>query len=255
MQTGDYQHVITDQQQTRVSLPSPDLCVLTLPNTSLDQAGDWLCQLHHQDQEVRVATQLVHLALVPPTTLAIIPAQDYYVAEDGEEAVLVVRSSLQFSVCRVSKDMMELEVEFSEAREECGELICLGVIQAVPSCVLTVREVSQVTRGQWTFQISASSPPPSHLHHTTTTNTRVTLYSQQELDMINTSTTEMTTETTTMDTTTMTTVEPVNYVIGEEAKTKLRPLLRSCLNLGSGLARLAEREDLLDFIEGVNCTL
>ena len=71
--------------------------------------------------------------------------------------------------------------------------------------------------------------------------------------MMGTSTTEMTTEMTTMDTST--TMGPINYVIDKRAKMRLRPLLQSCLNMGSGLLQLADKEDLVHFIESVNCTL
>ena len=216
-----------------------------------------MCHIQESQDDGEVASQLVHLVVVPRTSLAILPAQDYYEAEEGTEVLLVVRTNLEFSVCKVSKDMMKLEVEFSARKEICEDKICLGVIQTIPSCVLTIQEVSSDTRGQWTFQISAHSQHSCNQHdcedNLLTESTQVMLYSPEEVEMMGTSTTEMTTEMTTMDTTT--TMGPINYVIDKRAKMRLRPLLQSCLNMGSGLLQLADKEDLVHFIESVNCTL
>ena len=56
---------------------------------------------------------------------------------------------------QVSKDMMQLQVEFQASQEVCDDQICLGVIKSIPSCVLTVRQVSPRYRGLWTFQLTA----------------------------------------------------------------------------------------------------
>ena len=58
-------------------------------------------------------------------------------------------------VWQVSKDMMQLQVEFQASQEVCDDQICLGVIKSIPSCVLTVRQLSTQYRGQWLFQITA----------------------------------------------------------------------------------------------------
>ena len=100
--------------------------------------------------------------------------QEFYSGEEGEETVLVVRASSQFWDCQaipgspyqtniiplnsppqVSKDMMQLQVEFSAGQEICDGQICLGVIKSIPSCVLTVRQVSTPYRGHWLFHIRA----------------------------------------------------------------------------------------------------
>ena len=58
-------------------------------------------------------------------------------------------------ICQVSKEMMKLEVEFLASREVCEDQICLGVIKSLPSCVLTIRQVSPQYWGLWSFQITA----------------------------------------------------------------------------------------------------
>ena len=58
-------------------------------------------------------------------------------------------------VSQVSKEMMHLEVEFRAGQEVCEDQICLGVIKSVPSCVLTVRQVSSTHWGHWLFRIRA----------------------------------------------------------------------------------------------------
>ena len=50
---------------------------------------------------------------------------------------------------------MQLQVEFLATQEVCEDQICLGVIKSIPSCVLTVRQVSTQHWGQWIFQIGA----------------------------------------------------------------------------------------------------
>ena len=77
----------------------------------------------------------------------------------------------------------------------------------------------------------------------------VSLYSPEEVEMMGTiTTTEMTTTTT---------MSALDYTapLDESVQMKLRPLLHSCLDLGSGLLELAERDDLLEFIENINCTV
>ena len=59
------------------------------------------------------------------------------------------------AISQVSKDMMQLQVEFRASQEVCDDQICLGVIKSIPSCVLTVRQVSTQYRGNWVFQITA----------------------------------------------------------------------------------------------------
>ena len=86
-----------------------------------------------------------------------------------------------------------------------------------------------------------------------TQSQEVSLYHPDQIEMMETSTTE--TETTTrMETST--TFSPVDYdvVIDEKAKMRLRPLLTSCLNLGKGLLRLANRNYFSKFIKNINCT-
>ena len=65
----------------------------------------------------------------------------------------------------------------------------------------------------------------------------VMLYSSEQVEMMRTTTIE----TTTLDYTT-------HYTgpLDESVQMKLRPLLQTCLSLGSGLLELAERDDILD---------
>ena len=82
-----------------------------------------------------------------------------------------------------------------------------------------------------------------------TDSQEVTLYSPEELEMMGT--------TTTTEMTTTTTLSAMDYTapLDQSVQMKLRPLLQSCLSLGSGLLDLADRDDLAEFIESINCTV
>ena len=82
-----------------------------------------------------------------------------------------------------------------------------------------------------------------------TESQEVGLYSPEEVEMMGT--------TTTTEMTTTTTLSPVDFTapLDKSVQMKLMPLLQSCLNLGSGLLDLADRDDLVEFIDNINCTL
>ena len=82
-----------------------------------------------------------------------------------------------------------------------------------------------------------------------TDSQEVTLYSPEEVEMMGT--------TTTTEMTTTTTLSSMDYTspLDQSVQMKLRPLLQSCLSLASGLLDLAERDDLAEFIESINCTV
>ena len=82
-----------------------------------------------------------------------------------------------------------------------------------------------------------------------TESQEVGLYSPEEVEMMGT--------TTTTEMTTTTTLSPVDYTapLDQSVQMKLMPLLQSCLSLGSGLLDLADRDDLVEFINNINCTL
>ena len=145
-----------------------------MEKVGLEHAGHWSCHLtpHCQDCGETSSSQLVELAVVEDSQLAVVAGQEFYTGEEGQETVLVVRANIHFSVCQasrgraeceaslwsisqVSKDLMNLQVDFRAGREVCQDQICLGVLQAIPSCVLTVRQVSPRYRGLWTFQLTA----------------------------------------------------------------------------------------------------
>ena len=77
----------------------------------------------------------------------------------------------------------------------------------------------------------------------------VGLYSSEEVEMMGT--------TTTTEMTTTTTMSAMDYTapLEQSAQMKLMPLLQSCLSLGSGLLELADRDDLVEFIDNINCTV
>ena len=77
----------------------------------------------------------------------------------------------------------------------------------------------------------------------------VSLYSPEEVEMMGTTTT------TEMPTTTTMSAMDFTAPLDQSVQMKLKPLLTSCLSLGSGLLDLADRDDLVGFIENINCTL
>ena len=66
----------------------------------LEHAGHWACHLQPQSNTSTTSSQLVELAVVAGGSLAVLGGQQFYSAEEGEEAVLVVRASTQFSHCQ-----------------------------------------------------------------------------------------------------------------------------------------------------------
>ena len=63
----------------------------------LEHAGHWAC---HLQPHSNTSSQPVELAVVAGGSLAVLGGQQFYSAEEGEEAVLVVRASTQFSHCQ-----------------------------------------------------------------------------------------------------------------------------------------------------------
>ena len=82
-----------------------------------------------------------------------------------------------------------------------------------------------------------------------TQSQEVSLYSPEEVEMMGT--------TTTTEMTTTTTMSAMDYTapLDQSVQMKLRPLLQSCLSLCSGLLELADRDDLVEFIDNINCTV
>ena len=165
-------------------------------------------------------------------------------------------------VSQVSKEMMHLEVEFSAGQEVCEDQICLGVIKSIPSCVLTVRQVSSTHWGHWLFRMRAEdmmsgSQPVIKILTFRHILTGQVMSESQEVGLYSPEMVEMMGTTTTTEMTTTTTMSAMEYTapLEQSVQMKLRPLLQSCLSLGSGLLDLADRDDLLEFIENINCTL
>ena len=83
--------------------------MLTVTRAGLEHAGHWTCHLQHHCQDClpsntsNTSSQVVELGVVPSSQMAVLPGQEFYSGEEGEETVMVVRANKQFSVCQAGR--------------------------------------------------------------------------------------------------------------------------------------------------------
>ena len=167
-----------------------NMCFLTIMRTEILHAGLWSCHLYgdcldrngynlsekltkksenhcNKDRYDGMkckgnATELVRLKTVDDDTIAVLAAQDLYSADIGSEVSLTARTNEEFDKCIVEKDNFDdFEITGDAEEEECrymeGCLVCLSVLQSIPSCVLKIDRMMPSMKGVWTFTIKRRS--------------------------------------------------------------------------------------------------
>ena len=109
--------------------------------------------------------------MVDAGSVGVVAGQQLYKADNGSEALVLVRTNEEFSVCSVEREELELEVDYSQVGERCtGETgdqvrhspepaytavqVCLSVLTSIPSCLVRLDSMAPHWMGDWTFTIT-----------------------------------------------------------------------------------------------------